>query len=399
MNMQRLAMNLGMAPAFVAGLALASLASWQGDPIQIWRVAVMGGLGTALLLWLQRRSGAAPAFAVPTRSAGPATASQADAEAYSARGSELCRSAAADLERVKDLLAEAVHKLVASFGAMNEHIQSQRDLAVSITHGIQGDGQGDGQGEQLHFADFVMETSRTLESFVDNTVDTSRIAMGLVETMERINQESAAMLQCLDQIEGIAKQTNLLALNAAIEAVRAGEAGRGFSVVANEVRNLSQHTNEFSRQIRERMEAVQGSLAEANESIHRVATIDMSFALQSKHRVQETMLRLERLNVGMADAAREIDQHAAQVACHVNQAVTAMQFQDMTSQLIEHTRRRMAALEDMMQGLAQGLADSPDPVEGLRLALFRANAAAERERARHSAVAQQSMATGEIELF
>lgn len=321
---------------------------------------------------------------------------RSDLRDAAAQGAALCQSGAADIERVKGLLAEAIDKLIASFGAVNEHIRAQHDLALYIVEGMHGGDEGAGQ---VRFADFVLDTSRTLEVFVNNTVETSKIAMGLVEAMEAINQESDAMLRILGEIEGIAKQTNLLALNAAIEAARAGEAGRGFAVVADEVRALSQRTNQFSQQIRSRMDAVHASLTKANDSIYAVATMDMSYALQSKHRVQETMQRIEQFNETMADAAQKINRHADEVGSQVNRAVTALQFQDMTGQLLEQGRMRITAVQEMMLALAAEPGRGGDVLEELIKTTEQAKSCLAAVDFNKNAVAQTDMGSGEIELF
>ena len=381
----------------IALLLLLAAVTWFAEPV--WRLLAVFAFGL-FLLWPWRRQ---PADADKAHAASQAEAVstgfsrlQADLRDAAAEGAALCQTSVADIDRVKQLLREAIDNLIASFGAINEHIRAQHDLALSIVEGMRGGAEGSGQ---VRFADFVLDTSRTLEVFVDNTVNTSKLAMGLVETMEAINRESDAMLRILGEIEAIAKQTNLLALNAAIEAARAGEAGRGFAVVADEVRALSQRTDQFSQQIRSRMDAVHAALGEANESIHAVATMDMSHALQSKHRVQETMQRIERLNAAMSDAAQRINQHADAVGSQVNRAVTALQFQDMTSQLLEHGRTRITAVQEAMTALAQAPDRSADVLEGLIGAAAQAKSRVTAADFHKSAVAQTHMGSGEVELF
>ncbi|POB77192.1 methyl-accepting chemotaxis protein, partial [Vibrio vulnificus] len=94
------------------------------------------------------------------------------------------------------------------------------------------------------------------------------------------------ILQSTQDMDAIAKQTNLLALNAAIEAARAGESGRGFAVVADEVRALSTRSTEFSAAIRKHVDVVHHEIQDAESAISQLADKDMSFALDSKHKIQ-----------------------------------------------------------------------------------------------------------------
>jgi methyl-accepting chemotaxis protein len=306
-----------------------------------------------------------------------------------------CATSSEELARVKVLLSEAIDQLLASFGSMNTHIQAQREAALSVVNAMNG---GD-SAHRVDFGAFVHETSATMTSFVENTVATSRIAMGLVETMDTINQQVDAVVTILAEIEAISKQTNLLALNAAIEAARAGEAGRGFAVVADEVRALSLRTSHFSNEIRNHMDGVHSSLQTANDSIQQVASMDMNFALQSKKNVQDTMLKLEAINTRTSEAVRSIDEHAEQVAQEVNAAVRALQFQDMTSQLIDHALSRVQTMRGIITSIHEAMRDAEDPSTGLHAARSRLRESAEAARKRSNPVGQENMQSGDIELF
>lgn len=102
---------------------------------------------------------------------------------------------------------------------------------------------------------------------VDSIEQLSHIIKGATSVIEQLNGDSEKITQVLSVIQTIAGQTNLLALNAAIEAARAGEAGRGFAVVADEVRTLATNTQKATESIRVMVDSLQGSAKDAVQAM------------------------------------------------------------------------------------------------------------------------------------
>jgi methyl-accepting chemotaxis protein len=182
-------------------------------------------------------------------------------------------SFAEELDKARRLVQDAGTTLETSFKGIATQSSRQEELSLAVAKG---------SDESSDFDRFIADTSTTLRAFVDNTVASSKVAMGLVEGMDEINDQLVAIRNDLGEIEAISKQTNLLALNAAIEAARAGEQGRGFAVVADAVRDLSLRTNQFSTRIRSSALAMEHSIHVAEERINSMASQDMNFALQAQ---------------------------------------------------------------------------------------------------------------------
>lgn len=296
------------------------------------------------------------------------------------------------IKQVSGLLAAAISEITTSFSALAHSVREQHDLAHELIERYQTGGKA-GQ-DKISFQEFVSTTHSTLGLFVDSTIETSHTSMQLVERMDAISAKITDILKSTADMDSIAKQTNLLALNAAIEAARAGESGRGFAVVADEVRALSSRSTVFSAEIREHVDAVLAELRAADSSVSQLAAKDMSFALGSRKQVNDMLEDLAHANGHTLQVVGRLDSISEVIGTEVNRAITALQFQDMSGQLLGQMQGHCQRLEQFVVRLQ----------EHARLPAEQQLQALQEERAQlHkrpvSPVTQTSMSAGDIDLF
>ena len=147
-----------------------------------------------------------------------------------------------------------------SVGEMNQSVERISNNASNASNSAEKAQQGANKG----LAD-VQSTIESIESLSLSIEESSKTVLKLEEDSNKVNV-------VLEVIKGIAEQTNLLALNAAIEAARAGEQGRGFAVVADEVRNLASRTQESTEEINGILEKLQSAAKDAVQKMENSRT-------------------------------------------------------------------------------------------------------------------------------
>jgi len=157
----------------------------------------------------------------------------------------------------------------------------------------------------------VSASAITINKAMQNMSELSSIMTKSVKSVDELSNSIHSISSILDEIRGISEQTNLLALNAAIEAARAGEQGRGFAVVADEVRNLASRTNESTSEISQLMDELNkrtsgtvDDIMRGNDST-RATSEFLSSCVKALSNISAEVSKLTEVNTHVASATRE----------------------------------------------------------------------------------------------
>jgi methyl-accepting chemotaxis protein len=327
-------------------------------------VALMAALLTVLLAWLLTRS-----IVIPLNRA--VQAAQTIAEGNLSRtieveGKDEPARLLAALATMQSSLRKTIEQIAGSATQLGTAAEELSAVTQDASRGLQ---QQNNEIEQAATA--VNEMTAAVEEVARNAVSTSEASnqstqaaregrdrvvetVNAIQTMTHDVHNTSLMIEglatqgrdigkVLDVIRAIAEQTNLLALNAAIEAARAGEAGRGFAVVADEVRALAHRTAQSTQEIEKMVAGIQNGTGEAVASMQqsnqrtqstlelaRAAGVALEQITQSIHLINERNLVIASASEEQAQVSREVDRNlvnirdlASQSAAGANQTSTA----------------------------------------------------------------------------
>ena len=245
----------------------------------------------------------------------------------------------AQIEQSDKSAVESAQRLAEAATAMNEMNATVQEVArnASAASAVSAETRANAESG-----------ANIVENALQSIGQVHKVSLALKGDMTTLNQHAQAITQIMNVISDIADQTNLLALNAAIEAARAGEAGRGFAVVADEVRKLAEKTMASTHDVASAIEAIQSSAAQSMDSVDRAAK-----------QIEEANTYASQSGAALADIVATVESTADQV----NAIAAASEQQSATS---EEINRSVADVNHIAASTSQSMQVAMKELESLR---------------------------------
>ncbi len=194
---------------------------------------------------------------------------------------------------------------------------------------------------------------KIINSLVQSSENIDKHIGMIKSTIEKTNSSTKKIEKASGQIRGIADQTNLLALNATIEAARAGEAGKGFAVVADEVRKLAEESNKFTKQIENVISELTKESNEAMSVMEQLGTMEQS-QIEQVRQTHSIFSGIDKAVTEMNEMIKEIDESSSTMDKKKNEVIQVIEeLSSISQENASGNEEASASIEKQMQSMEE----------------------------------------------
>lgn len=229
---------------------------------------------------------------------------------------------------------QASSDLTARFKSLAQNAMSQAETVQALVSSIGSISVGD---KKISMDEFIQLFSKTLDQSISEILNVAKQSLNIVYSMNDAITNLKEIDEFSKQIQTITHHSNMLAINALIEARRAGDAGRGFGVVANEVKRLSSEIAVLSDNMGRRTKSIMKSIMDGYEVLKELATHDMNDQLLAKDTLEQLMKGLMKQSEDSLGVMASSADSSQEMSKTIRGMIMNLQFQDRNSQIIENS--------------------------------------------------------------
>jgi len=242
------------------------------------------------------------------------------------------------IEAARQQTEEGITEVAARFAAIVERLHASVIASQQAAGGLGGlDGSGCVVSVLAQSEADLVTVNRSMDAALQK-----RSAM--VQDVRALTAYTDELKKMASQVAEIATQTNLLALNAAIEAARAGEAGRGFAVVADEVRKLSSLSSDTGKKMSEKVNVINSAITGVIESAEKFAEDDRRTVDEAEQTIHKVLANFESVTSGLCVSSEMLRRESEGIRGEISDTLVHLQFQDRISQILSHVRANLDGL-------------------------------------------------------